>query len=93
MTTSLKKRGRRPFNFEWPEGPFTVSLLSMTLNQAISKVSIYSKINNALKNGEILLVRKTKSPIGRPESIYNKASGVKGVSTEKALGMDSQNET
>lgn len=77
MTTSNIKRGRKPFSLNWPDGSFTVGSLSISLNRAISKVSIYKKINTALNKGELILIRRTKSPIGRPEAIYSKAQETK----------------
>lgn len=77
MTTQSKKRGRKPFDLEWPNGTFTVASVLMGLNKPLSKVSVYMKVNKAVSTGELVLVKKTKSVIGRPEAIYMKTTDVK----------------
>lgn len=87
MTTQNKKRGRKPFDLEWPSGTFTVNSVLTDLNKPLSKVSIYTKINKALNAGQLTLVKRTKSSIGRPEAIYMKTVDVKNTET-----VDFQNE-
>lgn len=68
------RRGRKPVTVSWPEQEFTAGELSTAMEGKLSRVSIHTKINSALKNGELVLVRVTKNKMGRPHSVYKKVS-------------------
>jgi|TARA_R110000765_G_scaffold79392_1_gene156208 response regulator of citrate/malate metabolism len=70
----LVKRGRKPVSVTWPDEEFTASELSDSMGDKLSRVSVHTKINNALEDGELVLVRVVKSKMGRPHSIYRKVS-------------------
>ena len=67
-----KKRGRKPVPIKWPEKEFTAREVYDKMREKISRVSVHSKINQAVQSGEILLVRTTKPKMGRPHSVYTK---------------------
>ena len=64
------KRGRPPFNIDWPSGEFTADEVYYSLNEKLSKVSIHAKIKNAVENGELVSVGKVQPKTGRPKSTY-----------------------
>lgn len=70
----LLKRGRKPINVTWPDDEFTARELSTSMGSKLSRVSVHTKINNALKEGEVVLVRVVKGRMGRPHSIYRRVS-------------------
>ena len=70
-----KKRGRKPVPIKWPDKEFTAREVHNKMRKKISRVSVHSKINQAVKAGEILLVRTTKPKMGRPHSVYTKCKG------------------
>jgi len=66
------KRGRKPVTLTWPEEEFTARQVASQMEGKLSRVSVHSKINNAVKNGEVTIVRKTEGKMGRPCLIYKK---------------------
>tara|TARA_Y100000356_G_scaffold84573_1_gene70424 strand:- start:1293 stop:1520 length:228 start_codon:yes stop_codon:yes gene_type:complete len=66
------KRGRKPVSLNWPEEEFTAREVASQMEGKLSRVSVHSKINNAVKNGEVIIVRKTEGNMGRPCLIYKK---------------------
>lgn len=77
-TAPRGKRGRKPFSLLWPEGEFTANQVAEISNNAISKVSVHSKINDALSRGDLILVRRVKTKLGRPQAVYTKVYTTKG---------------
>ena len=66
------KRGRKPVSVNWPDSEFTARDIATQMDGRLSRVSVHSKINTAVKNGDIVLVRKTEGNMGRPCLIYKK---------------------
>ena len=56
----MKKKGRKPVMFDWPESDFTAEDIQKSLGNKLSRVSIHTKINNGLKKGELLFAVKTR---------------------------------
>ncbi len=73
----MKKKGRKPVMFEWPENDFTAEDIQKSLAGKLSRVSIHTKINRGLKSGELTLVKKVKPALGRPCSVYTRAKNAK----------------
>jgi response regulator of citrate/malate metabolism len=71
-TNTKKKRGKAPLVISWPEGVFTAEQVHSTVANALSRVSVHSKINNAVRSGELRVVGKSKPAIGRPKYQYQK---------------------
>lgn len=71
LPETIVKRGRKPLLIVWPEGEFTATQVA-TANVTVSKVSVHSKINDALTRGELVLVRRVKSGLGRPQAVYSR---------------------
>lgn len=71
VQVEVVKRGRKPFSIIWPEGEFTANQASV-VNNTVSKVSVHAKINDALTRGELILVRRVKSGLGRPQAVYSR---------------------
>jgi response regulator of citrate/malate metabolism len=67
------KRGRKPVAVSWPDNEFTASDVAKQMHGKLSRVSVHSKINSAVKNGEVAIVRKTEGNMGRPCFIYKKS--------------------
>lgn len=66
------KRGRKPVDVNWPSNEFTASDVETQMKGRLSRVSIHSKINKAVSDGEVAVVRKTEGNMGRPCFIYKK---------------------
>tara|TARA_R100000008_G_scaffold58206_1_gene36122 strand:+ start:1632 stop:1859 length:228 start_codon:yes stop_codon:yes gene_type:complete len=64
------KRGRKPVQVTWPTDEFTASDVANQMQGKLSRVSVHSKINKAVENGEVSVVRKTNGSMGRPCFIY-----------------------
>lgn len=69
-TDVKSKRGRKPVTVEWPVDEFTASQVADQMKGKLSRVSVHSKINNAVSKGEVRIVRKTEGKMGRPCFIY-----------------------
>ena len=67
------KWGRKPVSVTWPESEFTASDVAKQMQGKLSRVSVHSKLNNAVRNGEVTIVRKTEGNMGRPCFIYKKS--------------------
>lgn len=76
--TDAVKRGRKPFLVVWPEGEFTASKVSL-VNNTVSKVSVHAKINEAMARGELVLIRRIKNGLGRPQAVYSRIFNPLGV--------------
>jgi len=70
-STNLK-RGRKPVHVDWPNCEFTASDVAKKMEGRLSRVSVHSKINAAVKNGNVKIVRKNEGKMGRPCFIYKK---------------------
>jgi response regulator of citrate/malate metabolism len=73
-TNTKKKRGKAPLIISWPDGVFTAEQVHTSVATALSRVSVHSKINTAVKTGELEVVGKSKPSIGRPKYQYRKKS-------------------
>ena len=69
-TRTKGKRGRPPFKINWPQSEFTADEVYRALNEKLSKVSIHSKIKNAVESGELVSVGKIQPKTGRPKLTY-----------------------
>jgi|TARA_A100001201_G_C3915363_1_gene148963 response regulator of citrate/malate metabolism len=67
------KRGRKPVNIEWPDREFTASEVAETVADRLSRVSVHNKLNKAVQNGELSIVRKSEGKMGRPHVVYVKS--------------------
>jgi predicted transcriptional regulator len=67
----LRKRGRPSVNIIWPSNqPFTVEDIILSSNVEISKVAVQVKVNQALKNNELVKVGKKETKTGRRPFTY-----------------------
>tara|TARA_B100001939_G_C16622032_1_gene479690 strand:- start:169 stop:435 length:267 start_codon:yes stop_codon:yes gene_type:complete len=74
MNNNIKvTRGRPPVNISWPDVEFTAQDVVNTCTKNVSRVTIHSKLNAAVDNGELLVVGKIKTKNGRPRVTYKKA--------------------
>jgi response regulator of citrate/malate metabolism len=71
-TPNKTKRGRKPVDVSWPSNEFTASDVATQMEGRLSRVSVHSKINKAVSDGEVAVVRKTEGNMGRPCFIYKK---------------------
>jgi response regulator of citrate/malate metabolism len=71
-TSNKAKRGRKPVNVSWPTNEFTASDVAAQMKGRLSRVSVHSKINKAVSDGEVAVIRKTEGNMGRPCFIYKK---------------------
>ena len=69
---TLKPRGRKPVNVNWPDEEFTAEEVTRSMGSSLSRVSVHSKINKAVESGELTLVKRVKPKMGRPKSVYAK---------------------
>ncbi len=67
------KRGRKPIALSWPDNEFTAREVAQNVKGSLSRVSVHTKINNAVDKGELVIVRKSQSKMGRPHFVYEKA--------------------
>ena len=67
-----KKRGKVPQLIDWPQGVFTAEQVHNTVANAMSRVSVHTKINKALEDGELTRVGKSKPSLGRPKVQYQR---------------------
>ena len=70
----LKKRGRKPVPVSWPDTEFTAEQIKNSLGTTLSRVSVHSKINKAVDDGFLTLVKKLQPKMGRPKCVYIKTS-------------------
>ena len=74
MNNNMKvTRVRPPVNIPWPDVQFTPQHVVNTCTKNVSRVTIHSKLNAAVDNGELLVVGKIKTKNGRPRVTYKKA--------------------
>ena len=68
-----KRRGKAPRMIQWPEGVFTADQVYQSIAGALSRVSVHTKINNAVDSGTLERVGTVKMQLGRPKVQYRKA--------------------
>lgn len=69
-----RKRGRPPVKIQWPDVEFTAQDVVETLPNKVSRVTIHSKLNQAVDSGKIKVVGNEKPKNGRPRVKYIKVS-------------------
>jgi hypothetical protein len=68
-----KKRGRPKKNIKWPDQDFTSSDIKNGSSESLSDGLIHIKLQEAIKNQEVVIVGKIKQPKkGRPRLVYRK---------------------
>ena len=68
-----KKRSKKP-SIIWPEGKFTVKQIENQLNNNLSTVAIQLRINQAVKDGILHLLKETLPTKGKPARLYTVSS-------------------
>jgi len=71
-----KKRGRPPVKIQWPDVEFTAQDVVETLPNKVSRVTIHSKLNQAVDAGKIKVIGNEKPKNGRPRVKYVKVTQV-----------------
>lgn len=66
---SNNKPGRKAYQITWPTGEFTTKDIEATLGTSLSKVSIQSRIREAVSSGILVESGSIKSK-GRPRICY-----------------------
>ena len=76
MNNNLKitRRGRPPVNIQWPDVVFTAQDVVDTLPNKVSRVTVHSKLNEAVDQGKLKIVGKMKTKNGRPRISYEKSN-------------------
>ena len=74
MDTKVKvtRRGRPPVDIYWPDVVFTAQDVMDTSTRKVSRVTIHSKLNKAVDQGELEVVGAAKTSNGRPRVKYCK---------------------
>ena len=67
-----QQRGRPPVEIQWPDVVFTAQDVVDTQPNKVSRVTIHSKLNKAVDQGELVVVGKVKTKNGRPRVTYQK---------------------
>jgi len=88
MQTKIKvsRRGRPPVEISWPDVVFTAQDVVDTLPQKVSRVTIHSKLNKAVDEGDLTVVGMSKSTNGRPRTKYKKTSAEAPVEVPAEIG-------
>ena len=84
-TPNKTKRGRKPVDVSWPSNEFTASDVATQMEGRLSRVSVHSKINKAVSDGEVAVV---------PRLIINGAylfHILGGLSEWKTVGLAGRN--
>jgi predicted transcriptional regulator len=81
-TTTPKKVGRPEFLVNWPDSSFTVD--SLKVLTGLSKVTLYLKVKQALKQNLIKATDKEKTPQGRPRIVFSKVQPTESAATTPA---------
>jgi hypothetical protein len=68
----ITQRGRPPVDIEWPDVVFTAQDVVDTQPERVSRVTIHSKLNKAVDQGQLKVVGKVKTKNGRPRVTYQK---------------------
>ena len=78
MNEKLKitRRGRPPVEIQWPDVVFTAQDVVDTLPDKVSRVTVHSKLNQAVDKGDLEIVGKMKTKNGRPRISYEKRKPV-----------------
>ena len=74
MKSNLKitRRGRPPVDIQWPDVVFTAQDIVDNLPAKVSRVTVHSKLNQAVDQGQLKVVGKMKTKNGRPRVSYEK---------------------
>jgi len=67
-----KKRGKTPRVIMWPEGVFTADMVHQNVARDLSRVSVHTKINNAVSSGDLERVGTVRLQLGRPKVQYRR---------------------
>ena len=68
-----RKRGRPKKDIAWPDQDFTSSDIKNNSKENLSDGLIHIKLQEAIKNQEVVIVGKIKQPKkGRPKLLYRK---------------------
>jgi response regulator of citrate/malate metabolism len=78
----ISQRGRPPVNIQWPDVVFTAQDVVDTQPVRVSRVTIHSKLNLAVDQGDLKVVGKIKTKNGRPRVTYEKCEAL--LPTEEA---------
>ena len=65
-------RGRPPVDIKWPDVVFTAQDVVDTQPIRVSRVTIHSRLNQAVDLGHLKVVGKVKTKNGRPRVTYEK---------------------
>ena len=89
MNEKLKitRRGRPPVEIQWPDVVFTAQDVVDTLPDKVSRVTVHSKLIQAVDQGNLKIVGKLKTKNGRPRVSYEKCKPVvvcSGMAEESA---------
>jgi hypothetical protein len=68
----ITQRGRPPVDIQWPDVAFTAQDVVDTQPVRVSRVTIHSKLNRAVDQGDLKVVGKVKTKNGRPRVAYEK---------------------
>ena len=68
----ITQRGRPPVDIQWPDVAFTAQDVVDTQPVRVSRVTIHSKLNKAVDQGDLKVVGKVKTKNGRPRVAYEK---------------------
>ena len=74
MDTKIKvsRRGRPPVDISWPDVVFTAQDVVDTMPKKVSRVTVHSKLNKAVDQGQLTIVGVSKPKNGRPRTKYTK---------------------
>jgi len=75
MSNKATKERKQRVVIDWPENKFSAEEVYEACKERISRVSVHSKINKAVSNGELEVVGKSQPRTGRPRTIYKKSNG------------------
>jgi len=84
MNEKLKitRRGRPPVEIQWPDVVFTAQDVVDTMPEKVSRVTVHSKLNEAVDQGSLEIVGKMKTKNGRPRVSYKKSEEQSGQAVE-----------
>jgi response regulator of citrate/malate metabolism len=68
----ITRRGRPPVAIQWPDVVFTAQDVVDTMPEKVSRVTVHSKLNEAVDQGSLQIVGKMKTKNGRPRISYKK---------------------
>ena len=82
----VSKRGRPSVEISWPDVVFTAQDVVDTLPQKVSRVTIHSKLNKAVDEGDLTVVGTAKTLNGRPRVKYCKTPPPQSENEQNILG-------